>query len=167
MTPQEVQRAEFIMETGFVSLSRTKTAELIPSGDVVISKRKLKADGTLEINAYEIFVDPQSCREITNKTVEIQKTMDEVNKGHLPNPSNIHLDASRIVQVSVYNGKPKFGMHKLTASGRIERCMGLNFTPEEFGELLDFFLQHFSSHQTEPLQDQGAAWEWIPKHVSI
>lgn len=163
MTSQEEIFEDSIMETGVVSLSKTKTVEWIPTGDAVISRRKLKADGTLEPNAYEIYIDSQSCRELLKQNDEIQRTMDAVQRNCLTNPTNIHLDASRIVQVSLFNGRPKFGIHKLDQAGRITRCVGLNFTPVEYAELIKFFTQ-YPPPPEEPYTVRFAvtqyAWRW-------
>lgn len=168
MASQERMFDDVLIETGIVVLSKTKSVEWISTGDAVVSRRKLKADGTLEPNAYEIFIDPQTCKELMNKNAEILRTMDEVQHGRLSNPTNVYLDAPRIVQVSVFNRSPKFGIHKLDESGKIMRCVGLNFSPEEFCELMKFF-SHYppptsSEAPPQPLEAKFAvcryAWNW-------
>lgn len=173
MTFQGDNFAESIMENGVTALSKSKTVEWTGSGDLVISRRKIKLDGSLESNAYEIYIDPKSCREMIKKFDEIQRTMTEVKYGRLANPTNVFLDAPRIVQVSLYNGRPKFGIHKLDEGGRITRCMGLNFTPVEYNELMKFFSQYPPPPEENENQLLGEAkfsvtgygFKWIPDPV--
>lgn len=141
LNPEEMFQ-EIIMETGIVALSRTKTVQWLATGDMLVSRRKLKPDGTLEPNAYEVYVDVESCRELIKKNSDILRTMSAVKCNRLPNPTNVALVNNRIVQVSIFNTRPKFGIHKLDEANRITRCAGLNFTPSEFTELMNFFSQY-------------------------
>lgn len=139
------------MEVGVVTLSKTKTVERLCTGDVVISRRKQKSDGSLESNAYEIFIDAESCRELVKKNNEITGTMNAVESNCLPNPTNVALANNRVVQVSLFKTRPKFGIHKLDEAGRLVRCMGLNFSPTEFAELVNFLTHYYTPPADETL----------------
>ena len=154
---------DFDLTRAEVVLSKSTTAELIPGGDVILSKRKLLADGTYSPCPYEIFVDPASCRELSAKNDEILHTMDLVKEHQLPNPSSIKLQSPRVMQVSVFNGAPKFGIHKLDKGGHIIRRTGMNLSPEEFRELIKMF-QHYAieEKQKEKFTVRHYAWKWVP-----
>ena len=117
-------------------LSNFKKAQWTPRNDLMISKK------TTGGGMYKIFVIPEACQGILDKQKELWSLMEEVKKGTRSNPSNIEVanlegHFPRIVQVSVYNGYPKFGLHILDDHKRITMCKGLNLTPAEFEKLLD------------------------------
>ena len=112
-------------------LSNFKKAQWTPRNDLMISKK-----------SYKIFVIPEACQGILEKQKELWTLMDEVKKGTRSNPFNVEVAKPegyfpRIVQISVYNGYPKFGLHILDEHKRITMCKGLNLTPAEFEKLLN------------------------------
>ena len=120
-------------------LSNFKKAQWTPRNDLMISKK------TTGGGMYKIFVIPEACQGILDKQKELWTIMDDVKKGIRSNPVNIEVANlegyfPRIVQISVYNGYPKFGLHILDEHKRITMCKGLNLTPTEFEKLLEMLV---------------------------
>lgn len=152
---------DFDLGSVVVTLSRSTSAEWIPGGNLVISKRKLLSNGTYSSCPYEIFIDTASCRELLVKNNEIIHTMELVKEHQLPNPTTVTLHSPRVMQVSVFNGAPKFGILKLDRSGPIIRRPEMHLTPEEYSELVKM-LQYYTieeKHQ-EKFTVCHYGWKW-------
>ena len=128
------------MERGaaMCELSRYKTAQWTHKGELLVVKRNAEGFG-----GYRIFIHPEAIKGILEQEAHILEAMEGVKTGLFPNPSNIQVahpenQLPRIVQVSVYNDFPKFGIHILDQYGMVMVSKGLNFSPEEFQELLKF-----------------------------
>lgn len=118
-------------------LSKTTTVEWIAGGQLLICRRKRRFDGSLSPFPYEVYVHPEICISILDNLSKIQTSMSCVKSQKIPNPANVELGGGRIIQCSVFNGSPKFGIH-LMENGPIARRKGLNLSPEEFNQLINF-----------------------------
>ena len=124
--------------TAMCELSRYKTAQWTHKGEILVVKKNAEGFG-----GYRIFIHPEAVKGILEQEAHILESMEGVKSGLFPNPSNIQValpenQQPRIVQVSVYNDFPKFGIHMLDQYGMVMVSKGLNFSPEEFCELLKF-----------------------------
>lgn len=129
---------EMDFRTSVWELSPYKKAQWTLRNDLLISKK------TISGGTYKVYVTAEACKGIAEKQQEILVLMEQVKMGKLPNPtimrvSKMRGELARIVQVSLYNGAPKFGIHIQEDSGQIAVCKGLNLTPGEFDKLLNMF----------------------------
>ena len=153
---QKVERGTAVCE-----LSRYKTAQWTHKGEILVVKRNAEGFG-----GYRIFIHPEASKGILEQEAYILETMEGVKSGLFPNPTNIQVahpenQFPRIVQVSVYNDFPKFGIHILDQRELVMVSKGLNFSPEEFHELLTFI--KFSPKKEVPQLTFPVAkysWKW-------
>ena len=159
---QKVERGAALCE-----LSRYKTAQWTHKGEILVVKKNAEGFG-----GYRIFIHPDAVKGILEQEVRILEVMEGVKTGMCPNPSNIQVaqpenQLPRIVQASLYNDYPKFGIHILDRSGMVMVSKGLNFSPEEFQELLKF--AKFSPRKEVPqvtFPIVKYSWKWKPPVTS-
>lgn len=143
-------------------LSFYKKAQWTPRNDLLITKR------TVSGGIYKVFVSPEACQGIINKQHEILSMMEDVKMGKRPNPTNVTVaegmeQMPRIIQLSLFNGYPKFGIHILDGVGHIALAKGINLTPAEFEKLLNM-LQLLPPTATAPKRPiitvKTFSWSW-------
>jgi len=156
---------EFSMSDIF-ELSKTTTVEWIVGGQLLICRRKRRYDGTLSPFPYEVYVNPETCLSILSKQAQIQTTMLCVQSEQLANPTNVELGGGKIIQCSVFNRVPKYGIH-IMENNRIARRKGLNLSKDEFTQMLNF-LCYAPPTIPKPLDPSITltqyAYEWTPRN---
>lgn len=161
---------DFDLENPSRILSQTKKVEWIFTGDLCISRRKVKEDGTFDKYSYEIYINPSACRKIVEKKNEILESLTRVKTGALPNPFQIELSLPRVMQLVVYSGAPKLGIHKIDGTGNIMKCVGLNLSPSEFNALMKFLVDYPPPPEEEEacnnFEVKTYGWKWIPASAS-
>jgi len=160
---------EEITISDIFELSKTTTVEWIGGGQLLICRRKRRYDGTLSPFPYEVYVNPEACTAILDKQQQIDTTMSCIKSQQLSSPTNVDLGGGRVLQCSLFNGAPKYGIHILE-NDKIARRRGCNLSTDEYRQLINF-LCYSPPVVPNPIGTVFTltqySYQWTPKNPAI